>query len=71
MSGSREGAKRAVVTKRKRYGKEIFRENGKLGGQARNASEKKFSPFSESAEYASAQGKIGAAKRWAKSKEAP
>ncbi len=63
MSGNKAGAEKAVQTKIARYGKDIFSENGRKGGKARNASPKRYTPFSDP-EYASRMGRKGSKKRW-------
>jgi hypothetical protein len=65
MAGSQSGARKAVKTKLERYGKNIFIENGRKGGNARNASDKRFTPFSDP-DFASKMGKRGSSKRWDK-----
>jgi hypothetical protein len=65
MSGNQRGADKAVRTKIERYGPDVFSKNGKRGGKARNASSKRFSPFSD-VEFAAEMGRRGSAKRWSK-----
>lgn len=63
MSGNTEGARKAVQTKIERYGKDIFSANGRKGGKARNASAKRYTPFSDP-HFAAKMGRKGSAKRW-------
>ena len=65
MGNDATGAARAVITKRAKYGADVFSKNGKKGGEARNKSKKRFSPFSDP-EFAREMGRKSAAKRWGK-----
>lgn len=63
MAGTTEGAKKAVETKRQKYGEKFFAENGHKGGLARNESSKKYNPF-EDKEFARKMAHKAKAKRW-------
>ena len=54
-----------MATKLKTYGKDFYSKAGKKGGQARNKSDKRYTPFSDR-EFASKMGKKAAKARWAK-----
>lgn len=67
MAGTKEGARKAVKTKLEKD-KDVFKRNGRKGGEARNKSDKRFTPFSDP-EFASAMGKKAARKRWSAEQE--
>jgi hypothetical protein len=65
--GTPEGSEKAIETKRKKYGDYFFKNNGELGGLARNLSGNAYSPFREKgSEYAKEMGRKSAEKRWGK-----
>lgn len=66
MAGTPEGARKAVETKKKKYGENALKEWGQKGGKKRNRSPKRYSPFEGNEEFARTMGKIGGAKRWKK-----
>lgn len=68
MAGTSEGAKKAVETKRQKYGNTFFADNGHKGGVARNQSEKKYNPF-EDKEFAKEMAKKAKAYRWPNSEK--
>lgn len=63
MAGTKEGARKAVETKRKIYGKNFFAKNGRKGGLARNESDKKYNPFTDK-EFARQMAKKASDVRW-------
>lgn len=63
--GTKEGAKSAVETKKKKYGNDALVKWGSKGGNARNNSDKKHLTF-KNKDAASAAGAKGAQIRWAK-----
>lgn len=64
--GTPDGAKRAIKTKRKKYGEDFFKINGVKGGLVRNLSEKAHFTFMEDRELARRAGRKGANSRWDK-----
>ena len=68
--GTSKGPKKAVETKRKKYGDDFFKNNGELGGLARNLSGNAYSPIIEKgSDFAKEMGRKGAEKRWGKKRD--
>lgn len=63
MAGTSAGARKAIETKREKYGEDFFSKSGKKGGDARNLSDKKHIPFKDKV-FAKKMAHKAAEARW-------
>lgn len=69
IAGTSEGARKALETKRQKYGVDSPSVWGRKGGLARNVSPNRKNPFSADREFAREMGRKSAKARWNKHEE--